>query len=431
MYKKILHRLVFSSQIHLISQKILNAGLQFLIVILIARNLGAVEAGEYALVQSYIMPVIFLSSLALSQQILIDNNNTYQVKDFFFTRICCSLVLLTLVFAALSFFEEGYILVLAIIFGFVKLVDSCFDLSNSVLQKNKKTYWIAVLTISRVVLSIIVFYIMLEWYQNLNLAFGCVLLIMLIHFFVLDLRIIYGLSVNKTRIAPTRFFKLSKAALTRKKTLVKVGLPLGLSVLVGALQNSVIRIFLEQFRGAVELGQFSVTNQIIMVGNLVVTAIALNYLPELSRYFKNGNIAKFRKLIRLFVIIICSISTSGFCLSYFIGDKILTLIFGDEFQNLGGLMMFASLSAFPLFLNSILTTTAISVKLTYKVLKIYLVGSIPVVAVCYFSIPVYGFYGAFLALGVSNLVQVVYLYISIIKSLSVRTDLPQMTNSKD
>lgn len=113
---------------------------------------------------------------------------------------------------------------------------------------------------------------------------------------------------------------------------VKLGLPLGFTALLGALFSSVPRMMIEQDKGVEALGVFSAVSSLVFVFNVFINSYVQASLPAVSRLYLDDS-ASHLKVIAVAIakiIVVCLIVA---LLSGLWGGGFLRLAFGDQYQG--------------------------------------------------------------------------------------------------
>ncbi len=387
-------------------QNIANAVIQLSIVIMISRFLGAEGAGHYSHAQAYVMPAFFLGLFALKTQYLIaldkpDFGHYLGLRTFGASVIFILTIILALVL------ENPFIAMIVAALAFVKFFDGYIDILIGVIQKSETPSFIAKTAITRLIILMGAFTGVFVTTEDMVLALFALGGAGFLHFFAIE----YPWCKKHVRMEQ-RIIDFSAEAIEARKTLALNGLPIALSVLLGAAQLSVIRIFLEEFHGAAVLGQFSNTLQVVLIGNLFIVATGQAFMPSLSKHFADQNFKKFLKIMIAVVGFIFVCVALGTGLSYIIGDWLMVFVFGEEFSELGWLLVVASLSALPFFLNAVLNQAVIACKLSKTQLYVYVVGFCISCILGWIMTQDYSMQGAYISIFVVNLVQsVIFLFL--------------------
>lgn len=380
-------------------QNVANAVIQLSVVIMISRVLGADGAGQYSLAQSYVMPAFFLGLFALKTQYLIaldkpDFSDYLGLRTFGASAVFIVIILVT------YFLEPPFIVLIVVALTFVKLFDGYIDILIGVMQRSDKPAFIGKTAATRLIILLGSFTGVFYLTQDMVLALLALGTSGFLHFFLIE----YPWCKKHVRM-DRPIFDFSSEAIAARKSLAISGLPIAMSVLLGAAQLSVIRIFLEEFHGTEILGQFSTTLQVVLIGNLFIVATGQAFMPSLSKHFANHNFKGFLKIMAAVCgfVIFCVLSGAG--LSFLIGDWLMEFVFGDDFTDLGWLLVFASFSSLPFFLNAVLNQAVIACKLSATQLYVYVLGFCISCILGWIMTQNYSMQGAYISIFVVNLVQ--------------------------
>ena len=383
-----------SASIALMVSSLSNAMLQFLIMVAIARLSGSAATGEYALAQSYMLPAMFLGMLGLRQQALMDLNGEYDGSDFYAVRSFYASLLFLIVAGIVWVCEGWHIAAIALAFAVVKMLDGYTEISIAIMQRASRFKLIALSSGLRMIAGSAAFAI--AYALSGHIVFSLLVLagVLLINTLALEYR-----RARRLIAFQRTLFTRTAEAKSARRALLTFGIPLSISIVVSNLQLSGVRIMLEQYRNASDLGHFSVIMQLITVGLLVVSSFSTAYLPALRHAFVERRLRAFARILLMLSALIVGCITGGAILSYAIGDWLMVSIFGREFAGLQGLLLAACAASIPFYLCTIIAQAATACRLSYGQILINAVGLLGIIGIGWLSIPATGTYGAFTALG--------------------------------
>ncbi len=184
------------------------------------------------------------------------------------------------------------------------------------------------------------------------------------------------------------------------------GLPLGVIVLLGALQANVPRYFVEQRAGQVALGLFAAASQLTASGNVFVGALGAAALPRLAATRATGS-AGFYALTRRLCLAGAGLGLAGVALSALLGRQVLELLYRPEFGAAAQVLLVLSVAAGLGFVASFLGY-ALTASRVIAIQPVLLVATLVVlIALCALLVPRQGEVGAAWALVAGSAVQVV------------------------
>lgn len=403
-------------------QNIANAVIQLSIVIMISRFLGAEGAGHYSLAQSYVMPAFFLGLFALKTQYLIALDKP-DFGDYLGLRTFGASAVFVITILIVLMIDTPFIALIVAALAFVKFFDGYIDVLTGAVQKSDRPSFIAKTAVTRLIILMGAFTGVFVVTEDIAMALFALGAAGFIHFFTIE----YPWCKRHVRIE-RRVMDFGADAIEARKKLAIDGMPIALSVLLGAAQLSVVRIFLEHFHGTEVLGQFSNTLQVVLIGNLFIVATGQAFMPSLSRHFGDQNFKKFLKILLAVVgfIVLCVFLGTG--LSYLIGDWLMVFVFGEDFTELGWLLIVASLSSLPFFLNAVLNQAVIACKLSKTQLYVYVVGFCISCILGWIMTQNYSMQGAYISIFVVNLVQSIIFLILIFRAFGESQKVESLTH---
>ena len=181
--------------------------------------------------------------------------------------------------------------------------------------------------------------------------------------------------------------------------------PLGITILLGSLQQNVPRFFLAHYGGDVALGVFAAASQLTAGGDVVIAALGGAAGPRLASLRAAGEAGAFRGLIRKLVLFGALLGAAGVALSAVAGRRILELLYRPEFGSGAPVLVLLSAAAGIWFVATLLGYS-LSAARVFKVQPALLaVALIVLMAGCAVLVPVHGGAGAAMALLLASSVQ--------------------------
>lgn len=321
---------------------------QWLVIILITKLLGVEELGYYAYGLALVSPIFLFTNLSLRSIQATDTVNRYSFTDFFVFR-CFTLMfasLLCLVFITSVGVETTQGKVVALL-AMLKISESLSEVYFGIYQKYERLDLVGRSLIIRSALSITFALLSLFAFKSVALA---VLALILAYASVL---IFYDAKQLSLKLR----FQLQKlGAKVRGKfyPLFLTALPLGFTVAVNVLYQSIPRLLIEHHHGPSVLGVFAGVSYFIVVGSTVVNAIAQSALPRLARYFQGDGKAQFRLLLCKLLALSGVIGVIGVFFAYLFADQFLRLVYSREFIGQRDLFIAIMLMAAVVYISGIL-----------------------------------------------------------------------------
>ncbi|NUF35997.1 hypothetical protein HUN19_18620, partial [Acinetobacter oleivorans] len=122
--------------------------------------------------------------------------------------------------------------------------------------------------------------------------------------------------------------------------------PLGISVMLVALQSNIPRFFLEKFFNLEYVGVFSVFYYFIIVGGIVINSICQFISPRFSILFKENKMHELSKLTMQAWGMAGFLGISGLIVSITLGGFFVNLLYGPHYLiwiDILNIVMFAGL----------------------------------------------------------------------------------------
>ena len=285
---------------------IVYAGCQWGMLIVLAK-LGSPEmVGRFALALAITAPVMMFSRLNLRNVQATDARGQFRFGDYLGLRLITTS--LAIIVIATTTFAAGYrretaavVLVVALAKGF----ESLSDIFHGSLQQYERMDRIAVSLMIKGPLSLMA--LGTGVYLTGSVFWGTIgLLAAWASLFVcFDVPIgrglirsskamVFGREQRETGITTTvgPTWELPKL-----KQLAWLSMPLGIVALLLSLRTNIPRYFVELYLGERDLGIFAAMAYVIVAGGTVVRALGQSASPRLARYYAQGNVAAFLKLL--------------------------------------------------------------------------------------------------------------------------------------
>lgn len=384
---------------------IIAAFSKWLILIFIARILTPSDVGIYSLAFAFTAPIALFSNLKLRSLIITDRNLHF--TDYLQTRNLMSLITLMIIIALGMIAYPEHLLIITLV-GLNKIYDLHSELFYSIPHLHSKFDYIGKLMIVKHLLLIIFFGIALYYSRNLILSLIIQFLVQIVVFYLLEKRIIE----NKFSI------KYDNINFTNIKNIIMLGIPLGISMMFVSLNSNFPRYILEYFQSEEILGYFSAIAYIVTVGNLLMRSVTQYFLPRLTNLFNNNQINKFKTYIFGYLTIF-SLVLGGviILMSYFLGEFLLTIIYGQEYAEYIGVLIIMSYALTINFVSWNFDTALMSMRYISIQPKISLITLILSIGVGIILVGSYGIYGAAYTIAVTFIFQLILRAIFVIYGL--------------
>ncbi|PAE38166.1 oligosaccharide flippase family protein [Bacillus sp. 7884-1] len=387
---------------------------QWAIIVVLAKYDGSYMVGVYSLALAVTAPIFMFTNLQLRQIQITDVNNEYNFGIYMGLRYISTIIafIATLIFSLFNDYNKETLLVVILI-GLSKAIESISDMLFGVLQKSEVMDIVSKSLIIKGILSLIILFVTIKYTNNLALAiFLSFVVVRLVVLLFYDYRfakqiVDINLEINKDKI----------------KHLAIQSIPLGIVMMLISLNENIPRYFIEKFIGTHELGYFSSIAYIPFAGSVVVSALGQAASPRLSQYFSDNNIKGFLKMLKQFILVGVCLTLLGLIVTLLFSEKILEILYTKEFSKFGSLlvllMVYFGLSYISSFLGFGLTAMRNFKVQPYLVLFVVFINLIFNALL----VPKYGLNGAGYAMVYSSIAQIIFsaivCYITIKRKVSM------------
>ena len=305
---------------------------KWLMVILIAKNLTAVEVGVYTLAFAIGAPITLFANMKLRSLYITSEGEN--LKDYLYTRNMLSLIaFMTLILIGYLVYPQYFIIIILV--GISKILDLQSDMLYAVPHKNGDLNIIGKLMIIKQLILILVFGAFLFVFKSLTIALLSQIITQLLIIIFLEKIIVY----RKYKIV------FEKLEFKNIKLLLMLGLPLGFVQMIFSINSNIPRYVLEHYENAKILGYFAAIMYITTIFNLFVSSISQVFLPKLTFIYNSRNIQLFKKYLNFYLLgFSILISILLILTSIFWGEGILILLYGSEYAVYKDILILVSIS---------------------------------------------------------------------------------------
>ncbi|NJL66275.1 MAG: oligosaccharide flippase family protein [Microcoleus sp. SM1_3_4] len=190
--------------------------------------------------------------------------------------------------------------------------------------------------------------------------------------------------------------------------LVWLALPLGFVMMLISLNTNIPRYFIERYLGERELGIFAAMSYLMVVGSMVVSALAESASPRLAKYYAAGNSTAFRTLLLKLVGVGLMLGAGGVLVAIVAGKPILTLLYKPEYAERSDLFAWLMVAAGMGYVSSFLGYGMTAARFFRVQMPLFALVTGSSAMACFWLIPTQGVRGAAIALIIGAIVQVVF-----------------------
>jgi len=320
---------VINNTLFLIGERGISMFISFLSFIVIAKYLGATQFGTFSYALSFVaifLPIsewayttIVTKYLSINHSLIDIIKKSIKIRTYGFIS---SVILVFLISSFFNFSDESRqcirILAIASVFDIFVILRSYFDAN---LQSRYFAYSQSLSTvlggIARIAIVFIYPSVIIICYSFLFEKF---IKASLLWFFFISKK--QNFDNNQSKVSSGRIFSES--------------LPLILTNLFIILNFKVDQLIIEYFMDMEAVGRYGVVAKISEIWYIIPTSLFASYFPTMAREEKEGkdSIQGIRKISRLLLLI--SVIISLFL--SLIGENLINMLFGNEYEGLGGII---------------------------------------------------------------------------------------------
>jgi O-antigen/teichoic acid export membrane protein len=336
--------------------QVVDAAAKTALLMAIARLSSASVLGQYALGLAISAPVMLFANLQLAAVQATDRAGGFQFNDYFTLRAAAVGVGVIAVGAIgmLVPTQSGTFVVVTLV-GIAKGVDAIADVFHGLFQQHERMEWVAKSQVLRALLGAVAF--VGTFAATGRLAVAVVALA------CASLGVVYGWDAKKA-FALLRDLPHDCGSISLRSTgptlrrLVMLSAPLGVVSLVDSFNANVPRYILQYCDGESAVGHYSALAYMVVVGGTVTTALSYSLRPRLAALYV-ADVAQYRQLLRKLMAVGTVLGASGIAVATVAGRPVLTLLYGREYAESAGVLVWLMVGAAAWY-----TATCLAVGLT-------------------------------------------------------------------
>ena len=312
--------------------------------------------GRFALASAVATPVVLFSNLQLRDVMASDARGDYAFGEYLALRLSLLPAALLVVVAVAVFGYTGPQAVAITLFGLARCVEGVSDIFYGYAQKNERMELIARSLGIKGPAALLLFGGTFAATHSLAWALAAMILGWALPLFVFDMPNARRLmSRVEGRIALRPVWRAASL-----RSLSWLALPLGVTMLLIQLRNTIPRTFLEGGHGEAELGIFSAMAYLVAIGNTVIMALSQSSIPRLAKAHVNGR--GFARLVRRLLLISASMGIAGILVARFAGRPLLTILYSREYALHQDVFILIMIAGGLYYIGSILGAPATAIR---------------------------------------------------------------------
>jgi O-antigen/teichoic acid export membrane protein len=392
-------------------------------MLVVLAKLGSPEmVGQFTLGLAVTAPVIMFTNLQLRGIQATDAKGEYVFSDYLGLRLIgtgLALLIIAGITLKAGYRWETSLVILAI--ALAKAFESISDVFYGLIQQHERMDRIAIALMIKGPLSLLLLSIGVSLTGSvvggaigLAIAWGLVL-------FGWDLRNGRLILNNASHHTDAADLLVADVALKKSQNLlyprwhqktlrklVLLALPLGFVMMLISLNTNIPRYFIERYLGERELGIFAAMSYLMVVGQMVVSALAESASPRLAKYYATGNSTAFRTLLLKLVGVGLMLGAAGVFVAVVAGRPILTLLYKPEYAERADLFAWLMVAAGIGYVSSFLGSGITAARYFRVLMPLFALVTGTSAIAALWLIPTEGVRGAAIALVISALIQLVF-----------------------
>jgi O-antigen/teichoic acid export membrane protein len=367
---------------------------QWAILSLFARLGGGEMLGEYAFAVAVATPAVMLSHLNLRAVLATDVHGRYSLGDYLAARFAATAAGLLGVALVAPFAARNAAMAAAILLaGVAQSAETVSDLYYGALQRRDRMDTIARSMMARGGAAVVALGAVLAFTHNLLAGAAAVAIARLAVLALYD-RPRGSEGESLVRTGPRQAWGILKTAL-----------PLGVVLMLAALNTNLPRYAIERRLGARELGAFAAAASFLTVGSTVVNALGQAALPRLAHAFGRGERARFGGLALRLGAMVAALGVGGAGIAALAGAPLLKVAYRPEYAAYAGVLTAVMAAAVPVYLAGAFGYVVTATRAFRAQMPLACAAAAASGAAGWLLVPRLGLYGAALALGIAATVQ--------------------------
>lgn len=310
---------------------------QLVVLAALAQLRGADAVGEFGLALALTTPFFMFVSMGGKTSQASDVIQRYSFAEYAgLVFVLAALATAASIAVALVFASTEHALLIVVIVALTKAAESISSLSYGAFQQAGRPDKISVSLLIRGALTVPLFVALLWAGAPVGIAFLAQLLIWSAVAVLRD----YPLA---SRMAAGRLVWPSNDG-RRLLTLARETAPLGASHGVGALLNSLPRLYVERALGLSAVGILTIVTYLQQAGSMIISSISQPLVNRFARLRQRDDAGSIRRTMFALLALVAGCSVAGILLVAVAGKWILSTVFGPELAQADDLLMVIALA---------------------------------------------------------------------------------------
>lgn len=327
--------------------------------------------GQYAF--SIAISGLFLTvgQLGLRPYLLSSIVEKNEIKHIFHVRLITSFFAFFALFFFSYLFLSPFYLMLILVLGAGKIFENLSDICHGYYQKNFQIQQIVYSRIFRSLASPIIFLAIFFYTENIVLACIGILTSLILTFYLFDKKVLSQQGITFFSLIPFQHVK----------NIILKAYPMGIATVLVILVVNIPLFVLKEYALDVEVGVYASIFYFVAAGSLVLQSALQIIAPLLTLSIKEKSTLRVKSLVIKSYLMAGLFGTFGILLASVFGPFVLSLLYGSSFNDLGELLIIASLINFALAFQAVGGIVLTS----FGIFKYQMYCMLLVIPICYFS----------------------------------------------
>lgn len=384
---------------------VIYTGCQWLTIVFLSRFHDRSALGYYALAGAIVTPFFALTNLQLRYLLCSDAKREYSFGNYLALRTAT--VVASLCAAAVwSALYRPEILLVVVALAISRGGDALSDIAYGFLQANERIDRISLSLMLQGPIQLVLFAFVTAITGSLLLGVAAAAIVSWAVFLIFDrasLRIVgHGTEKLWHQIAPA--IRLPSADLAKLRTLLWLGLPMGLVLGMNSLIGNLPRYFLASGGGEEVVGTFSALFYMTLPGGLVVAAYCDSACTRLAQWGADEKFGHVWRLVGGLTAVAGLIGLTGWVVVYLAGSSVVSLCYGARYAKYNDSLLWLMAGAGFMYVSTVLGYAVTSLREFRSQVPFRFIHLLVIAGVCWYWIPRQGLIGAAKSIFVSSIV---------------------------
>ncbi|QLE40893.1 lipopolysaccharide biosynthesis protein [Nostoc sp. C052] len=389
------------------------AACQWGMLVLLAKLGNPEMIGKFTLGLAVTAPVMMFTNLQLRVIQATDAKCQFQFYDYLGLRILSTilaLVFIIIIVLGVNYPPNTALIILFV--GLAKAVESISDVCNGLLQKSEQMDRIAISSMLRGALALLLAGVCLSLSRSVLSATIGMLIAWIIVLVFYDLGNAVGILQQpffNTTISSSNWLRIVQPRWHGKTLtqLIQLTLPMGIVMMLISLNTNIPRYFIEHYLGERELGIFAAIAYLMYAGQTVEAALGQSASPRLSQYYTDGKKNAFINLLLKLIGIGVLIGVIGIGIAGVAGKEILKLLYTADYVQYVEIFVWIMVTMMVEYVASFLCYGLIAARHLRVQVPLFITVTSTSAIACFWLVPIYGLKGAAISLLIATVVRAI------------------------